>query len=200
MWRPIFMRTARTVGTLSHLRSPQTLNDRIVPESAGVSVTAATVGATGAAAAFAPCSRKSPESSGVVLAEKGTSTYSICEPVVFAGTTAESPVTRGSTTVHDPTARFSCAPLPVQAGRASVGPSSLHPAATSNDRPIPHKLFDIAVFLRDFSGAHQRRAEADGSGYLVNTNHRHDQGLKGDPPFRERPPGELRQPQRHPRL
>src|SRR2546426_2707325 len=38
---PIFMRTARTVGTLSHLRSPQTLNDRIVPESAGVSVTAA---------------------------------------------------------------------------------------------------------------------------------------------------------------
>src|SRR2546429_4490051 len=106
---------------------------------------AATVGATRAAAAFAPCSRKSPESSGVVLAEKGTSTYSICEPVVFAGTTAESPVTRGSTTVHDPTARFSRAPLPVQNGRASVGPSSLlHPAATSNDRPIPHKLFDIA--------------------------------------------------------
>src|SRR5712692_3830130 len=103
---------------------------------------AATVGATGAAA-LAPRSMKAPESSGVVLAEKGTSTYSICEPVVFAGNTAESPVTRGSTTVHDPTARFRCAPLPVQNGSASVGPSSLHPAATSNDRPIPHKLFDI---------------------------------------------------------
>src|SRR3989442_1367791 len=105
---------------------------------------AATVGAAGAAAAVAPCSIESPGSSGVGLAEKGTSTFSICEPVVFAGTPAESPVTRGSTTVHDPTARFSRAPLPVQNGSASVGPSSLHPAATNNDRPIPHKLFDIA--------------------------------------------------------
>src|SRR2546430_2045428 len=97
-----------------------------------------------AVGAFVLCSMKSADSSGVVLAEKGTSTYSICEPVVFVGNTAESPVTRGSTTVHDPTARFSCAPVPVQNGSASVGPSSLHPAATSNDRPIPHKLFDIA--------------------------------------------------------
>src|SRR5207245_8951884 len=119
---------------------------------------AATVGATGAAAAIAPCSRKSPESSGVVLAEKGTSTYSICEPVVFVGNTAESPVTRGSTTVHDPTARFSCAPVPVQNGSASVGPSSLHPAATSNDRPIPHQLSDIAYSLRHFPGSPQRPA------------------------------------------
>src|SRR5438093_219060 len=66
------------------------------------------------------------------------------DSVVFPGNTAESPVTRGSTTLHDPTARFSCAPLPVQNGSASVGPSLLHPVATSNDRPIPHKLLDIA--------------------------------------------------------
>src|SRR5437870_13737051 len=99
---------------------------------------AATVGATGAAAAFAPCSRKSPESSGVVLAEKGTRTYSICEPVVFAGTTAEAPVTAGSTTVRDPTPRCRCEPVPAQQRRAKVGPPSLHATAAPSDWPIPH--------------------------------------------------------------
>src|SRR3989449_651745 len=70
----------------------------------------------------------------------GVGSCNVVDPLV----PGDSAVTRGSTTLHDPTARFSCAPLPVQNGRASVGPSSLHPAATSNDRPIPHKLFDIA--------------------------------------------------------
>ena len=86
------------------------------------------------------------------------------------------------------------------ASGGSVTGLELQAAARSDGSPTIHRRFGIAVFLRDFSGTHQRRAEADGSRHLVNTNHRHDQGLKGDPPFRERPPGELCERQRHPRL
>src|SRR5882724_6571967 len=158
-------------------------------------------GAGGAASGLPP-SLNACESSGMLLADWGTTRYSIVGPAGFAGKTAQPAVWVGSMTVYAPIPRDTCPPLVAVHGASGgwVPGLELQAAARSDGSPTFHRRFGIASFLRDFSGAHQRRAEADGSRHLVNTNQRYDQGLKGDPPFGERPPGELCEPQRHPGL
>src|SRR5882762_7967457 len=148
-------------------------------------------GAVGAASGFPP-SLNACESSGMLLADWGTTRYSIVVPAVWVG----------SMTPYAPIPRDTCPPLVAVHGASGgwVPGPELQAVASSDDRPTIHRRLGIASFLRDFSGAHQRHAEADGPRHLVNTNHRHDQGLKRDPPLRERPPGELCEPQRHPGL
>ena len=53
-----------------------------------------------------------------------------------------------------------------------------------------------ALPLPGFPGPNERLAETDWSGYLVDSNHRYDEGFERDPPLRERPPRQLRQRQR----
>src|SRR6266850_286860 len=165
---------------------------------------AAASGAPGAggAASGLPPSLNACESSGMVVADCGTTRYSIVDPSRFAAKTAQPAVWVGSMTAYAPIPRDTCPPLVAVHGASGgwVPGLELQAAATSDDSPTIHRRFGIALFLHDFSGAQQRRAEADGSRHLVNPNHRHDQGLKGDPPFRERPPGELCEPQGHPGL
>src|SRR2546428_2850173 len=167
----------------------------------GVAPAVTPVGAGGAASGLPP-SLNACESSGMLLADCGTTRYSIVDPKMFAGKTAQPAVCVGSTAVYPLSPSETCPPLVAVHGasRGCVTGLELQAAARSDGSPTTHRRFGIGYFLRDFSGAHERRAAADGSRDLVNTNHRHDQGLKGDPPFRERPPGELRQPQRRPRL
>src|SRR3989442_1036973 len=149
-------------------------------------------GGRGAASGLPP-SLNACESSGMLLADWGTTRYSIVVPAGFDGKTAQPAVWVGSMTVYAPIPRDTCPPLVALHGASGgwVPGLELQAVASSDDRPTIHRRLGIASFLRDLSGAHQRHAEADGPRHLVNTNHRHDQGLKRDPPFRERPPGEL---------
>src|SRR5881396_3418657 len=167
----------------------------------GVAPAVTPVGAGGVARGFPP-SLNACESSGILLADCGTTRYSMVDPKMFAGKTAQPAVCVGSTAVYPLSPRETCPPLVAVHGASGVSVTGLElqAAARSDGSPTIHRRFGIAVFLRDFSGTHQRRAEADGSHHLVNTNHRHDQGLKGDPPFREGPPGVLGERQRHPGL
>src|SRR5207247_3139718 len=158
-------------------------------------------GGSGAASGFPP-SLNACESSGMLLADCGTTRYSMVDPKMFAGNTAHPAVCVGSTAVSPLSPRETCPPLVAVQGASGgcVTGLELQAAARSDGSPTTHRRFGIGYFLRDFSGAHERRAAADGSRDLVNTNHRYDQGLKGDPPFRERPPGKLCERQRHPLL
>src|SRR5438132_360290 len=91
--------------------------------------------------------------------------------------------------------------LAVQGG--SNGPSRgslLHAAPSSDHTPTSHRRFGVMRVLRRFPGPAERPAQADRPCDFVHSYHRHDQGLEGDPPLRERPPGEPRQRQRRSRL
>ena len=50
-------------------------------------------------------------------------------------------------------------------------------------------------FLRDLTRAHQRFAEADRPGHLVDTHTRDDESFEGHAPPRERPPHQVSKPQ-----
>src|SRR6266513_1681473 len=153
------------------------------------------------AASGLPPSLNPCESSGMLVAACGTTRYSTADPNGFAGNTAHPAVWVGSMAVYAAIPSDTWPPLAAVQGASggAVAGLELQAAASSHGRPTIHRRFGIG-YLLDFSGTHERRAEADGARHFVNSNHRHDQGLKGDPPLGERPPGELREPQRHPRL
>src|SRR5438445_7016785 len=67
----------------------------------------------------------------------------------------------------------------------------------SEHSPIPPSTFPHMLFLLCFAGEAQDPPEADRAHQLMDSNHRHDQGLERDPPRRERPPRHGGEPQRY---
>src|SRR5439155_13420364 len=97
-----------------------------------------------------------------------------------------------------PTARLTGVPR-VQGGKVGgVPPLPLQAAAAvprSDDNLSTHHVFPTMDLLRDLTRSHQRLAEANRPGHLVDTHTGNDESFEGDTPPRERPPHQVSKPQ-----